>query len=102
MANLHPASVDAALERWGASSLRDQVVASSQLDTAHHYVEAVGLYTNGVHQAINYPLMRETLLMSVFRLLLESKSPEQWARKYSRNVLSALREADYTLIKWTQ
>ncbi|HEX8645793.1 MAG TPA: hypothetical protein VF715_02755 [Thermoleophilaceae bacterium] len=102
VASLHRVSVDVWLADWGAASLRERVLAATQVETAHRYVEAVGLYTNGVHQAIHYPFMRTTLLMQVFTLLLDTDSPKEWAHRYSSIVLRALRESDYTLIEWTR
>jgi hypothetical protein len=102
IASLHPTSVDGWLQRWDAVDVSDAVHAASELGTAHRYVETLGLYTNGVHQALNYPFMRRELLMAVFRLLLEASSEREWVRRYAGAVLAALREADYTLLNWTR
>lgn len=102
VADPHPDLVDDWLGRQGAEDLRGPVQALSQRDGAHRYVETIGLYTNGVHQAIHYPIMRRALLMRAFDLLLTAGSRREWAREYSRGVLELLREADYTLLEWTR
>ncbi|HEX8690077.1 MAG TPA: HEAT repeat domain-containing protein, partial [Solirubrobacterales bacterium] len=100
--SLHQAAVDRWVGEWGESALRESVLAAGGFDTARRHIEAIGLYTNGVHQAIHYPFMRETVLRQVFTLMCESGSIREWARSYTRTVLQALRAADYTLINWTK
>jgi hypothetical protein len=102
IANLHPAVVTSWLEHWGGDDVHRAVDAASQQALAHRYLELLGLYTNGVHQAIHYPFMRQQLLETSFRLLLDARSRKEWGRRYSRHVLDGLRRADYTLINWTR
>jgi hypothetical protein len=100
IANVHPTLVELWLHRWDAANLQDAVEATP-LDAAHRYMELIGLYSNGVHQSLNYPRMRRHLHMSVYTNLLAAKSPEQWVGRYARDALMFLRDADYTLINWT-
>jgi hypothetical protein len=98
---VHPTLVELWLARWGATGLRDAVEAVP-LDAARRYIELIGLYSNGVHQSLHYPLMREHLHISVFTSLLAARSPEQWISRYARTALAFLRDADFTLVNWTK
>jgi hypothetical protein len=100
--SMHQAAVDRWLAEWGTPELREAVISAGGFDTARRHIEAVGLYTNGVHQAIHYPYMRETVLREVFALMSCSDSLREWAKRYTGTVFQALRAADYTLINWTR
>jgi hypothetical protein len=101
IANVHPTLVQLWLARWNAARLYD-AIAAMPLDAAHRYMELIGMYANGVHQSLHYPLMREHLHISVFTNLLAARSPQQWISGYARTALAFLRDADYTLVNWTK
>lgn len=101
IANVYPGLVELWLARWNATALHGAVEAMP-LDGAHRYMELIGLYANGVHQSLHYPLMREHLHSSVFTNLLAARSPQHWISLYTRTALAFLREADFTLLNWTK
>lgn len=68
---------------------------------ASRYVDVVGLYSNGVHQAIHYPYMRREILSGLYESLLDHGSERDAIRDFTNRVLAALREAEYRLLNWT-
>lgn len=102
MAGLHPLRVRAWAKQRGEADLAETVQARTDVQLARRYLEVLGLYNNAVHQAVHYPRMRNRLCMTVFSFFLDAGSRKEWSRRYTREGLSLLREADYELIAWTR
>lgn len=68
---------------------------------ARRLVDILGLYNNGVHQALEYPRMRSGILCPTYELLHFSPSEKVFVRQYASRILDMLRRADYRLMNWT-
>ena len=95
--------VDLFLREMGAGpELRQQVAAGTRSERMTRLVGWLGIYNNAVHQALEYPIMREHLLLGGLRALVAASSPRRFVGPYTRRVLRLLHNADYELIRWTE
>jgi hypothetical protein len=65
-------------------------------------VTLLGLYTNGVHQAVCFPKMRNGLLIPIYRLLATEKSLRTAVRKLTRDAWDMLVVAGFKVENWME
>lgn len=101
MAGVHPLQVRSWVLSTGDRALLARVEGRTDVDSSRLYLDVLGHYNNGVHQALHYPKMRRGICATVFTHFIDSTSRAQWSRRYARDVVQMLREADYDLMRWT-
>ncbi len=65
------------------------------------YIYGLGIYNTSVHQALNYPQMRQQLLMGSLSSLANARSAQDFMARYSLVPIRMAREAGYELRRWT-
>ncbi len=61
----------------------------------------VGYYNNAVHQALEYPAMRQTLLIGGLTALGEARRPSDFIGRYTDAAIDMAKRANFELIRWT-
>ncbi|WP_166459520.1 hypothetical protein [Amycolatopsis pithecellobii] len=98
---MHPTMVDVFLREMGPVA-RLGGLEAGEMDFARHYVDALGLYNNAVHQAIHYPLMRREVLGAGFAEMFQARTPGDFIKNYARRIMKLLRDSEYEVIRWTR
>jgi hypothetical protein len=102
MRALHFDRVDLFLAEVGApDSLREAIARMPEPSVVARCVNWIGLYNNAIHEALNYPAMKRTLLLGGLRALGEATEPRQFVRAYTDDVLDMAERAEFQLIRWT-
>ncbi|MCC6190347.1 MAG: NACHT domain-containing protein [Anaerolineales bacterium] len=99
---LHVDAVDAFLAQIGAAeALQRQVAAAADVDLMRRYIYGLGIYNTSVHQALNYPQMRQQLLMGSLSSLANARGAQDFMARYSLVPIRMARQAGYELRRWT-
>jgi hypothetical protein len=103
MRPLHFDTVDLFLDQIGApDAIRDRVSRQDGSQLVSRCVMWVGYYNNAVHESVNYPIMRQVLVIDALLALGAAHGPSDFVRAYSLGVLDLLEETDFELMRWAQ
>jgi len=99
---LHFDRVDLFLAEMGApDSLRESIGHRPVPGFIARCINWVGYYNNAVHQALNYPAMRRTLLIGGLTALGEARRPSDFIGRYTDAAIGMAARAKFQLIRWT-
>jgi hypothetical protein len=99
---LHFDRVDLFLTEMGApDSLRDSIGHRPEPGLIGRCINWVGYYNNAVHQALNYPAMRRTLLIGGLTALGEARKPSDFIGRYTDAAIDMAARAKFELLRWT-
>lgn len=101
VAGVHPLRTRAWLLGRGERRVLDEVWGSLDVAGSRAVLELLGMFTNGVHQSLHYPRMRQGLCATVFTHYLEAPTLDEWARRWTHDGMTMLRDAEYELVRWT-
>jgi hypothetical protein len=102
MRPLHFDTVDLFLAEAGVpDAIRDRISGHEDSQLVARCVMWVGYYNNAVHESVNYPIMRQALVIDALLALGKARGPADFMRAYSVGVLDLLEQADFELIRWT-
>lgn len=100
---VRPDLVDRFLTEIGASqTVRRKVEAACDPDAVRRVTYALGLFNNGVYQALHYRLMREQLLVGGLSALGRAGSLAEFVKAYTPVPIRMVREAKFDLLGWTR
>ena len=103
MRTLHFDRVDLFMSEMHASSaLRADVAARRDPDLIARCINWVGFYNNAVHQALEYPAMRKTILIGGLQALGEARKPSDFIGPYTDSAIDMAARAGFQLIRWTE
>jgi hypothetical protein len=103
MRTLHLAAVDNFLLDVRASpALRAGVGRGVDPAPLYEQVRTLGLYNNGVHQAVCFPTMREGLLQPIYALLVDSRSLRKAVSELTRRAWDMVVATDFRLENWAE
>jgi hypothetical protein len=87
-----------------SAAWRGRVVAAGQSDEVRSrlraHVRLVGLYNNGVHQAVCFPIMRRQLLMPIYLMLCDHDALGDATKALTKQAWKLFQDADFTLQRW--
>lgn len=103
MRALHFDAVDLFLQQIRApDGIRDKVSRQESSQIVSRCVRWIGYYNNAVHESVNYPIMREALVIAALNALGNARQASDFTRAYTPTVLNLLEESDFELIRWTE
>ncbi|MEV8436853.1 hypothetical protein AB0425_05725 [Actinosynnema sp. NPDC051121] len=97
---LHSRLLDAFFDEHGLSAIRGAAPVLADYHRATLALNWIGHFNNGVNEAVRHPRMRVGLLEPVYRHLIEQRSPAAFVRAYTMDVLTMLRQANYSMRRW--
>jgi hypothetical protein len=103
MRALHFDAVDLFLQQVGAADeLRERVSRHEASGLVSRCVHLVGYYSNAVHQALHYPIMRRALLIDALESLGRAHRPADFIRAHTPTLVQLLEKSEFELIRWTR
>jgi hypothetical protein len=90
------------LDMDAPSGFAVRVRAGVDLARLYEQVNLLGLYNNGVHQAVCFPKMRNGLLKPIYRLLAESADLRRATHDLTRLAWEMLVAAEFKLENWAE
>lgn len=101
MRSLHFDAVDLFLQQVGASdAVRRGVSMLDSPDLVSHCVRWLGYFSNAVHVALNYPVMRQSLLIAGLEALGKARRASDFTRTYTATMLHLLEQAEFDMSRW--
>jgi hypothetical protein len=101
MRALHFDAVDLFLQDVRApDAIRDKVSRQESSQIVSRCVRWLGFFNNAVHESINYPIMRDALVIDALNALGKARRPSDFTRAYTTKVLKLLEETNFELIRW--
>ncbi|MGH8545303.1 MAG: hypothetical protein ACREX3_17095, partial [Gammaproteobacteria bacterium] len=100
MYGLYPDAVDEVIGNLGDERLLLDIRDEHYGSRAAQFTEVLGLYNNGVHQALNYPRMRAGLLQSFYGAFLVGATPKDALRRYTQACIGMLLNARFDPARW--
>lgn len=99
---LHFDDVDDFLRHIGADvTLQRNVYALTDVALVDHDIQLLGLYNNGVHYSVFYPIMRQRLGITALNILADSATPDDFINRYTLEGIHLTRDTDFKLKDWT-
>ena len=96
-------AVDLFLKQVGApDAIRERISAQELSELVSRCVRWVGYYNNAVHESLNYPRMRDALVVNALESLGNAHSAGDFMRAHTPTILRLLEDADFDLIRWTE
>jgi len=103
MRALHFDAVDLFLQDIRApDAIRDRVSRRESSEVVSRCVHWLGFYNNAVHESLNYPIMRDVLVIGALEALGNAHRASDFTRAYTLMVLRLLEDTDFELIRWMQ
>lgn len=100
---LHFDAVDLFLQDVRApDAIRDRISIQESSQLVSRCIRWLGYYNNAVHQSLNYPMMRDALVIGALDALGNARTPSDFTRAYTPTVLNLLAKTDFELIRWTK
>lgn len=97
---LHSRVLEVFFDEHGLGSARGAVPVLADYHRATLTLNWIGHFNNGVNEAVRHPRMRVGLLEPVYRHMFNEHSPAAFVRAYTAEVLSMLRQANYSMRRW--
>ena len=103
MRALHFDAVDLFLQEIRApDAIRTKISRQESSQVVSRCALWLGYYNNAVHESVNYPIMRDGLVIAAFEALGNAHSPTDFTHAYTASVLKLLKDTDFELTRWME